>query len=488
MAETARFQPFDVQLEQALLGALLVDNDLIADAAEHLKPSEFYDPLHREIAGLLYEADEAKKPATPLTLNAWLKHFPGIESVGGSLGYLMRLAQAAPAKPHIHAFAIVLRELRERRDAQAALDDAMGALEARAPIMEALDPVVQITDTIAAAQTAARAETDAGTLAASALRDIEEQAIRGEEFGIRTQLEPLDRIIGGLYPGQAIYVGGRPGMGKSILGGEFCLAAARQGFGADWWSIEMPARECTARLLCSIDYDMAMRERLRRLHYEDLVKRRATAEQMHRAGQAAMQLRELDIAIFDRDRVTIEDIAAVSRARKARDPGKMRLTVIDHLHILTPADRYAGRRVDELSQITAAAKRLAKRLEAPVVVLAQLSRDIEKRDDKRPFMADFRDSGSIEQDADVILTVYRHEYYAERAIRTAKDSRQREEAQAEYDAGRRKLEIGVLKQRSGPTEVVANCYVDAASSAIRSCDPRSIARQVQDDIQGLLIN
>jgi len=486
MADTTRFQPFDVQLEQALLGALLVDNALIADAAEHLKPSEFYDPLHREIAGLLYEADEAKKPATPLTLNAWLKHYPDIETVGGSLGYLMHLAQAAPAKPHIQAFAVVLRELRERRDAQAALDDAMGALEARAPIMEALDPVVQITDTIAAAQTAARAETDAGTLAVSALRDIEEQARRGEEFGIRTQMDPLDLIIGGLYPGQAIYVGGRPGMGKSILGGELCLAAARQGFGADWWSIEMPARECTARLLCSIDYDMAMRERLRRLHYEDLVKRRATAEQMHRAGQAAMQLRELDIAIFDRDRVTIEDIAAVSRARKARDPDKMRLTVIDHLHIIMPSDRYAGRRVDELSLITGATKRLAKRLEAPVVMLAQLSRDIEKRDDKRPFMADFRDSGSIEQDADVVMSVYRHEYYAERVLRTTHNPELRAKALAEYTAERHVLETGILKQRSGATEVIARLYVDAASSVIRSADPGIHAHLAQEEFQGLI--
>lgn len=477
---------YNVEIEQALLGSMLVDNRTIAAARGTVKTEDFYDPLHQALAELLFEYDDEGKTATPLTVHAWAKHWPGYQELGG-VGYLVSLAEAAPARPTIRAFCEVIVEHAWRRRAFETMRDAQDALQTRDSMMSALEPVVAIADEISAARMASAAQTSAGELAYTSLRAIEEQAKKGEEFGMRTGLEPLDRLIGGFYPENAIMLGGRPGMGKSILACNWALAAAKQGFAADYWSVEMPSREVTARMICDIDYDMAIREKLAPLHYEDLVKMRASGAQMQRAAEAARMLRELDISIFDRDRVTIGEIAAVERSRVARDPDRPRIILVDHLHILMPSERYSGRRVDELSEITGATKRLAKRIGAPVVMLAQLSRDIEKRDDKRPFMSDFRDSGSIEQDADVVMTVYRHEYYAARAIKAAKNEEQRVKAIADFDAHKGVLEIGVPKQRSGATEVTAECFVDAKSSVVRSGDPKTadIRQAAMDLVAGL---
>lgn len=479
MADPAglKFESFDLDIETALLGTFLIDNRTIATARETLKVGDFYEGLHQHIAELCFQFEEEGKSATPLSLNAWVKAYPDIEAVGGALSYMIDLTRAAPAMADVRHLASILVSLRERREALESVVEAEEALRTGASLMGSLEPVIAIADTISEAQTAKGRDTHAGRLSYESLRDIDRQALSEEAFGVSTELSELDHFLKALYPENAIYIGGRPGMGKSILACHLTLAAARQGFQADYWSIEMPAREVTARMIADLDYDLAVRERLKPLHYEDLVKRTVTGEQMQRATQAARTLHDLDIAIFDRDRVTIDEIAAVERARSAKAPDKRRIVIIDHLHIIMPSTRYAGRRVDELSEITGAVKRLAKRIQAPVVMLAQLSRDIEKRDDKRPFMSDFRDSGSIEQDADVVMTVYRHEYYANRAIKAAKNDEQRRKATDEYDACLKKLEIGVLKQRSGATEVIANCFIDVRSSVVRSEQPMPGIRQ-----------
>lgn len=470
-AQRAKFHPCDLELEQAMLGAFLLDNRTIALAAEVLKPSDFSEEIHAHICELAYQFEDEQKPVTPLTLNVWVKSFPDVEKLGGANGYMMKLVEACPSSRPVLEWARILVSLRERRDVTYALEDALDELSSAKPVIQAIKPVVDIVDKVTDSLIAAGAKTQAHDHGDTMMREIDQQALTGEIYGCRTGLEPLDNLIGGLYPEQFIVLGGRPGMGKSILGGTFALAAARQDYAVDWWSIEMSAGECVARALCDIDYDMALQEGLKPLHYEDLVKRRATPGQMERAARANILLRDLDISIFARARVTMDEISGVSRARAARQPGKKRLVVIDHMHIIMPSDRYRGRRVDELSEITGAGKRLAKRLEAPVVELAQLSRDIEKRDNKQPYMSDFRDSGSIEQDADVVASVYRHEYYAEKALKEARDDVQRTKAELECVATKGKLEIGVHKQRSGRT-ATAEVFIDVKSSVVRSEDPR----------------
>jgi replicative DNA helicase len=465
-----QFTPYDEELEFALIGSFLVDSRTIAIAAQHVNPSDFYDPLHQQLVELIFELEEQGKAITPLTINTWAKHFPGMQDVGG-LSYLSSLALAAPVRAPISQLAQSLVELRERRDALDSINEAAEGLAEGRAILPSLEGVVAVADIISSSQILKGADTAAHARGDVMLRQIQEQAVTDQVFGCRTGLDPLDELLGGLYPENQIVIGGRPGMGKSILACNLLLSAARQGWAADYWSIEMPGREVLARMQCDIDYDLAIREGLAPLHYEDLVKMRVTQEQLHRAAMANRELRDLDIHIFDQDRVTIGEISSTSRARTAREKGRPRLVVIDHMHIIMPEDRYRGRRVDELSEITGAGKRLAKRIGAPVIQLCQLSRDIEKRDDKRPFMSDFRDSGSIEQDADVVVSVYRGAYYAQAAIRNARNEEQRIKAMAEFDANRDVVELEVLKQRSGRTDT-ARCFIDVKSSVVRSSDPR----------------
>lgn len=487
MSEAARHPLADLETEQVLLGALLLKPaERIAIARALVKPEDFSEEIHQAICELLYSFDEEGRAVTPTTINAWIKHNPAIDQLNNSkhgapgtegLFYLERLMMGVPNIAPVAPLAELIADFALRRRTLAAMQEAEGlicgqGLLAPQPIMPSLELVVKIADEISDQQQSRQVVPEAALQGDILIKAISQQALDQIQFGMRLEGE-LGDILGGLYPENLVVAGGRPGMGKSVLGENLCREASLQGIPADWWSIEMPSRECSARLICDHEYDEARAQGWKGLHYEDLVKMRASAGQFERAVLSNNRLRELDISVFSEDRVTMSRIAAVTRARVARKPG-FRIIVIDHLHILMPDERYAGRRVDELSQITGAAKRLAKRTGACVVLLAQLSRDIEKRDDKRPFMSDFRDSGSIEQDADVVLGLYRGEYYAAAKLRCAKDSDAILKADAEYEACRHVLEIEVLKQRSGETKT-AKCFIDIASSAIRAQEPVSRA-------------
>lgn len=497
MPESPKHPLYDLQVEQALIGAFLLDPKRVAIARSLVEPLDFFDEMHQLIVQLIYDFDEEGKAITPLTLNAWIKHNPAAEKLDKLYGenlpahsragiYLATCAQSTPSMPNVAAYGTLIADFALRRRAIWAMGEAADAISARElstpqPIGPALAPVVQLADEIAEKLQNHDVPTKAWQRGEVALQAIQNQATTGEVFGMRTNLQPLDDMIGGLYPENLIVIGGRPGMGKSILACNLLIAAARQGWAADYWSIEMPAREVVARLAADLSYEDCIRDRVDPLEYQDLVKMQVTGAQLHRAAETNLLLRDLDIDIFDQDRVTMRDIVSVSRARKSRVPAKKRLTVVDHLHIVTPDDRYRGRRVDELSEMTKAAKQLAKRTEGPVVLLCQLSRDLERRDDKRPYMSDFRDSGSIEQDADVVMTVYRHAYYAQRVVRESKDKALREEAKIEFERTSDKVEIEVHKQRSGRTAAV-ECFVDVKSSVMRSSSPWKARMQPQDGL------
>ena len=472
---------FSVDIEQALLGAFLVDNGKIAVARANVRPEDFYDPLHQHLAECCFDLEERGKLVTPLTLQVWGKHHPGFAVVGG-LDYLANLAMAAPAMANAPEYAQIVAEYALKRRAHSALTEASDAILAGKEVEASLKPVITAADDIADRHAAKAADLDAFRQGEELLHRISHQAI-DEDFAIKTGIAPLDEILGGLYPETLTVIGGRPGMGKSILGANLIRQAALQGVAADWWSIEMPGRECSARLMADEDFDVAAREGWKGLKYEDLVKMRATPATMERAALANRRLADLPISIIAEERVTVGRVAGITRARCAREPKKRRLVVVDHLHIMTPEERYKGNRVYELSEITGGFKRLAKRTGTAVVLLCQLSREIERRDDKRPTMPDFRDSGSIEQDADVVLGVYRPEYYAAQEIRQAKTEEQRTNAETRARQSEKVLEIPVLKQRSGATKDDIQCFIDIRAGAIRSEHPLADGAQT-----GLALN
>lgn len=494
---------FDTEVEAALLGAFLVNPANIAIAKPLVEPIDFHHELHQLIAATLYEFDEEDRPINPLTLNAWIKHNPVVvpeaqKLFGESLPsgreifyYLSFLVEAAPALPNIANYADIVAEFAQRRLTRDVLNDAQWMLAASEdvvpkPILSVLAPVVAIADEITSKQVR-QVETRAVHLGFELLRQIDRQAVAKEKFSLTTGLDTLDQKLGGGFdPENLIILAGRPSMGKSLVATNLLRTAAFEGYAADYWSVEMPAREVLARLQADLDYDMAIREGLSPMEYRHLVKMTLSPGEMQRAALANELLGPLDINVFANPRVTLGHIAAVSRSRKAAQPDKKRLVVIDHLHILTGETPFREGRVAELTDMTKRTKELAKRIEAPVVLLSQLSRELERRDDKHPLLSDLRESGSIEQDADVVIMVYRHEYYAKAAIRAAKNDDQRQKALAELEATKNVLELDVAKQRSGETGI-AKVYVDVNSSVVRSGDPRETMTAAAEAARGLLV-
>lgn len=453
------------------MGAFLVDNATIRKAAPILRPAYFYDPIHESLCELILEYEQGGRPVTPLTLHAWCKHWPGLQEVGG-LGYLAGLAQHAPAMPNVVDYALILQALAERRKAIGVVSESLEELYAAKDASAALAGVVKVADEITMRSESAHGLKDAAEAGDGLLADIEHQAQTDKPMACPTGLDDLNAMIGGLAPGLLIVLAGRPGMGKTIVATNFARAAAEAGWSPDYWSLEVTNKEISARLQADIDYDYACANSLPALHYSELVQLRARQEQLRRAVLANGKLRELGIAIFDVDSASMERIAATSRARAAVAE-KPKLFIIDHLGLIEPDKRYAGRKVDELSVATKAAKRLAKRTRSPVLLLAQLSRGVEGRDDKRPVLSDLRDSGSIEEDADVVIMLYRGAYYASQAIRQAKNEEQRAKAIEEAHRCRDELEIWVPKNRRGAATEgePLRVHVNPMASAVRTVKP-----------------
>jgi replicative DNA helicase len=278
--------------------------------------------------------------------------------------------------------------------------------------------------------------------------------------GISTGLTTLDAKTGGYQRGELTIVAGRPGMGKSGFG----ISSARQsGAAVHYFSLEMTPEALTARALTDAIYD----HRDPVAYFDVIAGRFADDAQAQRIIDAQRELR-LPIKIDAQAGLSVQQIAARARRqqqflqRKGEDD--LDLVVVDHLHLVRASDRYRGNRVSELTEISAGLKALAKELNVAVVALAQLNRSLESRDDKRPTLSDLRDSGSIEQDADLVLLLYREAYYLDRPCAKPKDDDARVARLIEV---RNKLEIDVAKARNGPTGIVPLFY-DVACNAIRN--------------------
>jgi len=454
--EAYRQLPYDVDVEQALLGAILVDNYALERVSTVLKPEHLYDPLHQRI----YEAIErmwAKGHAvTPLTLKAAMEQDAGLLEVGGQ-AYLVSLARAAPALPNVKDYARVLADLAMRRELIRIGEDIVNtAFEA--PID--LAPQAQVEEAEKALyRVSERSRFGEGPVGfdqalAQAVVQAEQALARGGHIsGVSSGFTDLDSLLGGLHPSDLLIVAGRPGMGKTALATNMAFYAARlnakdkadgvnppRGAAVLLFSLEMAASQLSARIL-SEQTEIEMRK---------IRTGRFTDGEWDRFVQTAQVLGDLPLFIDDTGGISIAQIAA--RARRMKREKNIGLIVIDYLQLVEPSRR-AENRVQEISEVTKGLKALAKELSWPVMALSQLSRGVDNRDDKRPILSDLRESGSIEQDADVVMFVYREEYYLK--------SREPEPGTSEYDQWVEKLdrvhnraEIMVEKHRHGPTNKV----------------------------------
>lgn len=494
--EPPTVQMYDMDIEQALLGAMLIDERAIARAASVCECDDFFDPLHQRLADFMFRAGESGRPVNPLMVKSALRTDPGlleiaqINKTGDPGQYLVSLAKATPAVPNVEDYGRVIADLRAKRDAADAMAysrDLMADPDIDAGT--ALAPIIEVYDRTQARGPSALDTQSIGEASGELLKEAEAAEKRKESIAIPTGSAKLDDVMGGLYPGNLIIAGGRPGMGKSILGMAFCKAAEVSGFAPHLFSLEMSRREVSARAMAEMDYEPALAAGHKPLAYNVLLHHKGlSGSEWDRAIAAQEALNRSLFDICDRGKLNINQIGALARARASRLKGTSRgiMVVIDHLQIVGVNERRKDRtRNDEIAEITGGSKELAKRLACPVVLLSQLRREVDQRDDKHPQIADFREGGSIEQDADVMLGLYRPFYYAPAAIRHAKTVEARTNAQTVAEEQKNLLEVEFLKNRNGPTPSV-NLWIDVRSSVIRDEKPGSspAERSLFDDLKG----
>jgi replicative DNA helicase len=447
--------PHSIEAEQALLGAILINNDAWGVVSGTIEPEQFYEPVHRAIYAAISETIASGRKATPITLKAAL---PTIDIAGISLPvYLARLAAEGTTVINAPDYAQLVRETWELREMGAIVERAKEAQIAPAQALrEAWDEI----DVLRARLSTPGAEF--GGIGSFAKRVIEElQAPQEAKTVPTTGFTDFDRLIGGGYrPGRLIVIAGRPGTGKTVFAASSARRVARKGYGAAIFSLEVDGFEIAARMLAD-----ELSHTYTPVPYADILANRLAQGQRERVEEGARRLADIPVEIDAASGVGMFDLAAKARIicerwrKRGVVPGAI---FIDYLGLIMPTDRYRGRKVDELGEIARACKELSKRLQVCVVLLSQLNRAVESREDKRPTIADLRESGHIEEHADVVGLLYRPSYYDGRDPKVMDGD---PEAVARADARRHDLELALGKNRLGASTTVT-LWCDVASSCV----------------------
>jgi len=469
-----RAAPHNIEAEQALLGAILVNNEALYRVSDFLNPEHFFEPIHQNIFQIARDLVRAGKVATPVTLKTFLD--ANLDIGGLNLGqYLARLAAEATTIINAEDYGRTIYDLAVRRSliivGETMVNDAYDAPVDASPrdqIEEAERKLYELAESgryDGGFQRFAQALTTAVEMAAHAYqRD-------GKLSGLATGLDDLDRMMGGLQPSDLIILAGRPGMGKTALATNIGYNVAKAWRGeikpdghqstvnggiVGFFSLEMSAEQLATRIIAEqtgIPSNQIRRGNISEADFE-------------RIKDYSIELQNLPLFVDETGGLSVAQLAA--RARRLKRQRGLDLMVIDYLQLLQGSTRRsAENRVQEITEITTKLKALAKELNVPILALSQLSRQVESRDDKRPQLSDLRESGSIEQDADVVLFVYREEYY--HLMRKPLESNREKFAEwlAESDKLHGKAEVIIGKQRHGPTGTV-ELQFDAAVTRFSS--------------------
>jgi replicative DNA helicase len=456
-----RSAPHNIEAEQALLGAILVNNEAFYRVSDFLEPQHFFEPIHQKIYELTRSLVRANKLATPVTLKTFL---PGdIDIAGMSVSqYLARLAAEATTVINAEDYGRTIYDLSIRRTL-ILIGEEMVNVAFDAPVDAA--PRQQIED--AERQLFELAETgryDGGfQLFAKSLTTAVDMAARafqrdGKLSGLATGLDDLDRMMGGLQQSDLIILAGRPGMGKSALATNIAYNVAKAWRGevrpdghtatvdggiVGFFSLEMSAEQLATRIIAEQTEIPSSKIRRGGISENDFEK----------IKDISIELQNLPFFVDETGGLSIAQLAA--RARRLKRQRGLDLLVLDYIQLLTGSNkRSSENRVQEITEITTKLKALAKELNVPILALSQLSRQVESRDDKRPQLSDLRESGSIEQDADVVMFVFREEYYHQMRKPSESNPEKFAEWLAEGEKVHGKAEVIIGKQRHGPTGTV----------------------------------
>jgi replicative DNA helicase len=455
-----RTAPHNIEAEQSLLGAILVNNDALYRVSDFLKPEHFFEPIHAQIYDISSNLIRTGKLASPITLKTFLP--PEKDIAGLSLGqYLARLASEATTIINAFDYGRTVYDLSIRRELIKVGEDMVNvAFDAPvdfAPSAQIEDAEKRLYELAEVGRYGGGFESFSKSLTKAVDMAAAAYARDGKLSGLATGLKDLDSKMGGLQKSDLIILAGRPGMGKSALATNIAYNVAKAWRGTTrmdghretenggivgLFSLEMSAEQLATRIIAeqtNIPSSMIRRGGITEADF-GIIK------------DKMIEIQHLPLFIDETGGLAIAQLTA--RARRLKRTHGLDLLVIDYIQLLSGSNKRGNEnRVQEVTEITTALKALAKELNVPILALSQLSRQVESRDDKRPQLSDLRESGSIEQDADVVMFVFREEYYlSNKEPRPGSDEHIK--WQTEMAAVHGKAEVIIGKQRHGPTGTV----------------------------------
>ncbi|HLW26182.1 MAG TPA: replicative DNA helicase [Kiloniellales bacterium] len=457
-----RLPPHNLEAEQALLAAILHNNHAYEKVSDFLLAAHFADASHGRIFEACGKLIERGQLANAVTLKGFFEQDGDLSDVGGA-AYLAEL-QSAPVSPDVRHYGTLIHDLYLRRELIALaqdIDESAYAQELDTSATDHIETAEQRLYRLAETGLADGGLQPFSLALTDAVSSIESAYRRdGALAGIATHFTELDKLLGGLHKSDLIILAGRPSMGKTALATNIAFNVAKsrrlergsdgQSFEVSetvaFFSLEMSSEQLAGRILSE---QSGVRS-------DALRKGAITQEDFDRVFDAARELQSLRLFIDDTPAISIP--AMRTRARRLKRQHGLSLIVVDYLQLMSaPAGMKTDNRVQEVSEITRGLKAIAKELDVPVIALSQLSRQVEQREDKRPQLSDLRESGSIEQDADMVLFVYREQYYLERAEPTRRENETDEKFHERYERWKQRCEevyglaeVIVAKQRHGP--------------------------------------
>ncbi len=443
-------QPSNLEAEQALLGSILVNNDIIDEIANIINPTSFYDPAHTKIYEVIETLNNKGMIANPITLKNFFEKDNMLEEVGGT-EYLVKLTRFSSSTKQAVDYAKIIHEMYLRRELVLISEDLTS---------ETLNAKDQNAEKIIEKTEKSLFDlAERGSFSQSFLKfnqaldqtiEMATLAMKNDKgiVGVPTGLTDLDEKLGGLHKSDLVILAGRPSMGKTALATNIAYHAAQsllsrqEKSSVAFFSLEMSSEQLSTRILSE----------QARIKSDDIRRGKVTEEEINRYIETSRNIYNLPLFIDETPAITIATLS--NRARRIKRLFGLNLIVVDYIQLMRASSvSKSDGRVQEISEITQGLKALAKELSVPVLALSQLSRAVEQRDDKQPQLADLRESGSIEQDADVVMFVYREAYYLERK-QPKLGSIEHAEWQSKMNDVNGLADIILGKQRHGPTGTI----------------------------------
>ena len=444
-------QPSNIEAEQALIGSILVNNDIIDEISNVIKSTYFYDPAHIKIFEVIESLNNKGMIANPITLKNYFEKDNMLDEVGGT-EYLVKLTRFSGSSKQAIDYAKIIHEMYLRRELVIISNKlSSDTLNANLKEQNAENIIEDIEKSLF--QLAEK-----GTFSQSFLKfnqaldqtiQMATMAMQSDQgiVGVPTGLRDLDEKLGGLHKSDLIILAGRPSMGKTALATNIAYNAAQnilerqEKSSVAFFSLEMSSEQLSTRILSE----------QAKIRSDDIRRGKVTEEEINRYIETSRNIYNLPLFIDETPAITIATLS--NRARRIKRLSGLSLIVVDYIQLMNSNLKKNEGRVQEISEITQGLKALAKELSVPVLALSQLSRAVEQRDDKLPQLADLRESGSIEQDADVVMFVYREAYYLERK-QPKLGSIEHAEWQSKMNDVNGLADIILGKQRHGPTGTV----------------------------------